>query len=231
MAGRHRYFASLLAIAAASLALGGVILILALPRIAAEVVALPGNRVEAAIDHGTIPMDADLAILVDSRRRALRWLDSERFAAELALGQLLLTRHDIGGGARNRSRRDEAEHSLRAALALAPADPYAWTRLAAMSLVEGEPASQVVKMVEMALRTAPVEPRLTFARLELCFAEWDYFPAGARPVLDEQLRIAWRQSPALTVRLARATSRTEVLEAALPAGDRRELQRRLAQGD
>lgn len=226
--GRVPTLPSRLAVAALSLALGGVMLALALPRIAAELAALPGNRVEAAVERGEIPGDGELALLVQSRESSLAWLVSGRRERELAVAELLLARGDLGGGAWNRSRRAQAEAMLRAGLAGAPANPYGWARLAHLSLIEGAPPRQVVPLLELSLRTAPVEPPLTLARLELCLVEWNYFDASAAPRLEAELRLAWTQAPDALVRLARATGRIDLLRRALPQDEQAALQRRVA---
>ena len=220
--------ASRLTVAAVSLALGSLILGLALPRIVAELVALPGNRIEASVQQGRLPRDAELAVLIRSRVRSLAWLVSGRTEMQLAVAELLATRGDLGGGEGNRSRRAQAEAMLRASLARAPAEPYGWVRLAHLSLIEGEPPRQVVPLLEMSLRTAPVEPPLTFARLELCLVEWNHFGNAAEPRLEAQLRLAWAQAPDALVRLARATGRVDLLRRALPQQDQAALQQRLA---
>jgi hypothetical protein len=56
----------------------------------------------------------------------------------------------------------------------------------------------------MSIRTGPVEPDLIFARLGLCFIEWSYFGSSSRALLEEQVRLAWRQSPDRLAVLARA---------------------------
>ena len=226
--GRVPTLPSRLAVAALSLALGGVMLALALPRIAAELAALPGNRIEAAVEHGQLPGDAELALLVQSREGSLAWLVSGRTEMELAVAELLLARDDLGGGEWNRSRRAQAEAMFRAGLARAPADPYGWARLAHLSLIEGASPRQVVPLLEMSLRTAPVEPPLTLARLELCLVEWNYFDASAAPQLEAQLRLAWAEAPDALVRLVRATGRVDLLQSALPQDKQAALQRRLA---
>jgi hypothetical protein len=191
---------------------------------------LPGNRVLAMIQKGTIPSDRDLEILTASRQRSLSWSDSAQPRIDLALAQLLATRNVVGGGPDYHRSVAAAIQSLREALARAPANPYAWTRLAYVSVSEAEPARRVVPLLEMAIRTAPVEPNLTFARLELCFTEWGDFPASDQPLLAQQLRIAWRQSGDRLVRLAEETGRTEEVLNALPPPDRARFQERITAG-
>jgi hypothetical protein len=132
-----------------------------------------------------------------------------------------------GRGPRYHEEMAESMKMLREGLAGAPGNPYAWTKLAYASLVDQTPPRRVVPLLEMAIRTAPVETPLTFARVELCLIEWDYFPASSRPLLNKQLRLAWSQSADETIRLARTTNRIDALRNALQEQERATLDQRL----
>ena len=105
-------------------------------------------------------------------------------------------------------------------------NPYAWTRLSFAALGAGLPSGRVAPLAEM-IRTGPVEPDLIFARLGLCFIEWSYFGSSSRALLEEQVRLAWRQSPDRLAVLARATGRADTARSALPESERAEFDRRL----
>jgi hypothetical protein len=90
--------ASKVAIAVFSLSLGGLLLFLSVPRLIAEILMLPGNRVLAMIQKRTVPSDRDLEILTACRQRSLSWSDSAQPRTDLAWAQLLSTRKVAGGG-------------------------------------------------------------------------------------------------------------------------------------
>jgi hypothetical protein len=217
-----------IATAALSLFLGGLVVALSLPRALTEFLALPGNRVLAIMQRGDLPSDRDLKILAASRQRIMPWSASGQLRIDLALAQLLATRKVLGGGPDYHRQVTVAIQSFRDGLARAPADPYTWTRLAYVSVSEAEPPRRVVPLLEMAIRTAPVEPNLTLARLELCFIEWGDFPASDQPLLAQQLRIAWHQLGDRLVRLAQETGRTEEVLNALPPPERARFEERLS---
>ena len=216
------------ATAGLSLFLGGLLLVVSLPRALTDFLELPGNRVLAMMKRGDLPSDRDLEILAASRRSVMRWSASGELRIDLAWAQLMATRKEVSGGPQYHQQAAAAIQSLREGLARAPADPYAWTRLAYVSMSEAEPGRRIVPLLEMAIRTAPVEPNLTFARLELCFIEWGDFPPSDQPLLARQLRIAWQQSGDRLVRLAQETGRTEEVLSALPPPDRARFEERLA---
>jgi hypothetical protein len=231
--GEHQraYGASKLAVSALSLALGGLLLFLSVPRVVAEFLMLPGNRVLTMLQKGSTPSEGDLAIFITSRERSLTWADSGRSRTDLALAQLLLAEREVGGGARYNELLGQAVQSMRAGLALAPANPYAWTRMSFAALSAGEPSERVAPMIEMSIRTGPVEPDLIFARLGLCFVEWPYFGPSSRTLLEEQVRLAWHQSRDRLAVLARAAGRADTARSALPESERAELDRRLGKRD
>jgi hypothetical protein len=194
---------------------GAGLLYLALPRTIAAVLKLPGNPVLTRIQERK-PVDAEgLATLIASRKRAVFWADSGRDRAVLGLAQLLLARRSQGAGGYERGLAVDAIDSLRDGLALAPASPHAWTRLAYAELVANGPSAPVASALEMSLRTAPFDPRLLRVRIELCLRAWPYLTAAARRLVHEQVRLAWRQSGSELIAIARHAGREDVVRGAL----------------
>jgi hypothetical protein len=227
----HLIISPKIGIASLSLLLGVLLLVLSVPRIIAEILMLPGNRVLAMMHDANRPSDKELALFIASRQRSLPWSGSARLRTDLGSAHLLQLRNIAGGGPRYQEEMAEGRDMLREGLARAPGNPYAWTKLAYASVLDQAPPSRVVPLLEMAIRTAPFELPLTFARTLLCFVEWDYFPASTRPILNEQLRLAWGQSADEIIRLARATGRIDALREALPEQERATLDQRLKTAD
>jgi hypothetical protein len=215
-------------VVALSLLLGGLLLVMAVPWLVAECLMLPGNHILTAIENRQEVSAEDLRRLILSRERALAWTQSSATRVELASAQILLAEREVGGGARYHAMMQQAIATLRDGLSRGPANPFAWTRLAYAGLAEAEPARRVVPVLAMAIETAPVQPGLTFARLELCLLEWPYF-AQSRPVLFvEQVRVAWHEDPRRLVRLAQSTGRIDAVREAIADGDRVEFDRVVA---
>jgi hypothetical protein len=209
-----------IAVIGVSLSLGLLLIVLAAPRLYAELVMLPGNAMLDAIDHGQTITTADLRILQRSRERAPGWTDSGRARLELAAADILLAQREVGGGARYHELMDAALQALGDSLSRAPADPYAWTRLAYARLADGETAERVVPILAMAIEAAPVEATLVFPRLELCLIEWPYFAEANPALFQDQVRLAWDQSRFRLVRLALSTGRRDAVRGALAEADR-----------
>jgi hypothetical protein len=115
----------------------------ALPIAGAALSRLPGDAVLADLRAGAEPGSAELHRLADSRRRAADWRSDPRDAAARALAQIVLAER---AGARGRDR--------------APADPYAWTRLALVRWRLDRSSGSVAAALDAARRTGPHSARL-----------------------------------------------------------------------
>ena len=212
--------------------LAGGLVYLSAPRTMAAFSSLSGDPVLVRIQNGQRVSVKRLRTLIETRKRALRWLGSGRTHTDLGLAQLLLAQELAGDGDLDRVRLEAATDSLRAGLTRAPARPHAWTRLAyAQYLAEGA-SPRMARALEMAIATAPFEPRLLFTRLELSFLAWPHFVEDSRRLVHEQVRLAWRRSQGRLVELARYTHREDVARAALSgsAEDLARFEARLAGG-
>jgi hypothetical protein len=120
---------------------------------AAAVLRLPGDGVLHQVQARAPVPPADLRRLIASRSAARAWQARPGDAKVLALAQLLLDGPAAAGPAARR---------LGDALAAAPADPYAWARLALVRLHLEAPA-QARAARAMAARTGPRAPGLARA--------------------------------------------------------------------
>lgn len=203
-----------------SLFVGAVLLYLVAPRTIAAFVMLPGNQALRDVQEQRPLADEDLATLAASRERALSWAESGQMWSDLALVQLL---EAFAEGAPDRPKAERVEQaiaSLKEALRLAPANPYAWTRLAYAEVLTAQPSPEVVAALRMALLTATYEPHLLFPRLELCLIMWRHFELEDRDLVLRQARFAWRADPDRVIQLARRWNRLGVVRAALAASPR-----------
>ena len=200
---------------ALALIAGAVLVVAGIPRTIAAFTMLPGDPVLREIQN-LRPVERDnLDVLIVAQGRGLFFDESGRKWTDLGLAQLLLAREEGVQGGIGKEMVSEAIASLKTGLALAPANPFAWTRLAfAQSLITG-PSPSVASALRMALLTARYEPRLLFIRLELCLQSWSYFRPDDRELVYGQVRFAWRKKPKRLVDLAVGTGRVNVVRAAL----------------
>ncbi len=193
-----------------------VLIYLAVPRLAASLANLPGDRVFGRI-VAREPVDADaLRRLVESRTRALAWTAAPRSWTDLGLGVLLRARIEAGDDASAaREFLAHARRTVTAGLALGPINPYAWARLAFIEWHLGAPPDRIATLLKMSNLTGPVSPRLTFFRLDLAFRTWRYLADSDRRIVLRQIRSAWYVSADRLLALASTPLRRSIIRAAL----------------
>ena len=201
---------------------GAVLLVGEVPRTIAALVMLPGGPVLREIQNLRPVGRDDLEILIASQRRGLRFGETGRKWTDLGLAQLLLAREQGVRGGIKIEMVSQAIASLKTGLALAPANPFAWTRLAHVQSLMTGPSPSVASALRMAMLTARYEPRLLFIRLELCLRSWSFFRTDDHELVFQQVRLAWRKNGKRLVDMAVKTGQVNVVRAAL-LGSRKDL--------
>ncbi len=176
--------------------LGAALLIaLAVPRLLASLTVLPSaptlNRLQSLGPVET----ADLQRLVRNQRRALVWLAGGRTWTDLGLAQLLLAERLGGADPSSQQLFAGARQALREGLSVAPANPFAWSRLAYAEAVLSGWSESATAALRMAFITGPYEPRLLWPRLRLALAAWPHVQPGDQEMILHQLRQAWAADP------------------------------------
>ncbi len=187
------------------LVLGGCLLVFGLPRLVSALTMLPGAPVIDALRAGQPVSDEELDGLARRWSIARQFSSSGRIAAELAATKLAeadrLTR---GAQSKRQGLVEEAAALLEAGLAAAPANSFAWARLAyARSLKDGF-GPGAVDAWRMSVLTAPADRRLALWRTRFGIALISRFLEGDQALLDGQIRFAWRSNQEEVARYAKA---------------------------
>jgi hypothetical protein len=191
--------------------LGLVLLALAVPRLAAALVELPGDRVLQTLRAGVPVTDAALEAAADTRALSLRLIETADTRREL--GALLHTRAVRDPDAPDA--RAPAGRALADGLARAPLDPFAWTRLATLATLDDRP-EDALRALRASWAAAPYEPALTALRLRLALAHWPLAGDTERRILATEARHLWRADPEALAALAAEHPRARrLLRAAL----------------
>ena len=157
----------------------------------------------------------ELSTLIDAQQSGAFWLSDGRVLTDLGLGALLLSENLPRGDAAAGAALQQAITALEEGVARAPANPYAWSRLAyARALAEGW-SPRAVAALRLALITAPYEPRLQWSRLRMAFLAWPQMASEDREVVFQQVRWAWQANPAELARLAVEAKQLNLVRAAL----------------
>ena len=156
---------------AAAALLGLALLALGVPRLMAGLAEARGDpRILAA----PAP-PAELHRLAESRRASLAWMRSGEALKTLGAAEAEFA------GSGEEAKRADAMSDLEKGLALAPADPAGWLRLAEL---RGTSDPGMIKALRLSIYTGAREPGLLLRRLDLGLAAW--------PSLDEELRTLMR---------------------------------------
>jgi hypothetical protein len=171
------------------LALAGYCLLLAAlawPALLHHVSALQGNLAIVAIEEGRPLTEAGLQRALSSRREALAVLEHNRARRELGQAALRRAGDPALALADRRAAVEAATAAVRAALARAPADHFAWYHLA-MAEALGERAGTAARALETAYAFGPYHPPIREARIRLGMALWPVLEPRSRSLILTEL--------------------------------------------
>ena len=153
--------------------LAGVsLLFLGVPGAIDAILMLSANKSLEKIRTGQPVLLEEFSLIIASEKQSIFWDESGRNWTDLALAQLLLA-EEIGlDDEASRNLLSEARTSLKTGLALAPANPHAWTLLAYLEYKISGPSAALAAALKIAILTGPYTAHLLFDRLELFFIEW-----------------------------------------------------------
>ena len=192
----------------------GALLALGTPRLVAALVTLPSSPILGRMQNLKAVDAESLEILIAAQQRGLKWHETSRRWTDLGFSQILLANKSGAGKDRN-ALLGRAADSLRAGLAMAPSNSFAWTRLAYINMETGGPSPAMARKLRMAVARAPYSRRLVFPRLQLIFLAWPRFEKADRPMIMDQTRFAWRLNPWRLTKMAADRGRAGLIRAAL----------------
>lgn len=183
----HRSF--LVALFAA--VLGSALLALAVPRLVAAFYLLPGDPGMALLDSGQLPSPAAFERLIASRRAAAVWVAAPSTLIDLGVATMSLAQVTPD---RRPTLLHQAERYLGAGLAVAPADPHAWTYLTFIHTATGD-HERAARALDLALRTGPYQPELVLPRAALGLTNWPWLDQRTAAQLGVEFAHALRLAP------------------------------------
>jgi len=178
---------------AVAMAAGITLVVLAIPRTAAGISELHGTWAIAEMRAGEPISSRDVELAVKSLNAANGWVDSAprwSAVARLHYAQALLA------GTASEERQAEFELSQDAskrAIALNPALPEPWLRLAQSEYALNKVSPQMIRALGMAYRTGRYNRFTVFAMSELAFISWPKLDSDTRALAAEQLAFAVKQ--------------------------------------
>lgn len=201
-----------------TIGLGILLLYVAVPRTAAQLLLLPGNAAYRHLTRGEgITLEGYDRIL-RSRDAALGWVELPEARIQLGETLYLMARRAAEFGVDEGAALREARRQLQLGLAQAPANARAWLWLADASQALDDPEA-AARAVRLSLLAAPRDVNVAPARAGLAFALWDRLADDARAIAAGDARRAlWYGEGAGLVAQAEEAGRLELLRE-LVAGD------------
>lgn len=191
------------------------LLALAVPRFIAELTLLPSAQTLNRIQTLQPVETGALERLVRNQRRSLVWRSSGRTWTDLGLAQLLIAERLPRDDPRSDQHLEAAKQALIEGLSMAPANPFAWSRLAYAEAMLSGWSAPATAALRMAFITGPYEPRLIWPRLRLSFSAWPNIPPDDQEFVMQQVREAWAAGPDALVALAVQLDKVDLVRAAL----------------
>jgi hypothetical protein len=188
-----------------ALLLGVLILWLALPRVVASMLLAMRDPVVERTDEGEQVSEAELLSLIASRELAAGWVEDRETHAERATALAKLAFQQAPESGAQTAALKQAVAALRAALALAPADPRGWMQLAyLLVLLEGDTSRRAAQALLVSIRTGGfLAPDFLNRRLFWSLAHWRFYDDQERRQIGDQIRLVWRITPGELTELAR----------------------------
>jgi len=188
--------------------LAAALLVLAAPRLVGALLKVPGDAGLAGVEYNRPYTVGTLDSLIDSRQAAAAWITSGRDSNAVGIAAMRLL--GLMEALPARQPADEAAHlalaisSLRAGLALQPAQPFAWQQLSYALLKRGGPGDIAAseRAWRMAARTGPNEPNILMARIGMGLLLWTHMSPSTRQTFTLEIERAARWQPEALARLS-----------------------------
>lgn len=190
----------------------GLALILALPRFVEGLLVLPGNAAIESLGNRTAAAET-IDSLITSRERSVSILGRGKYHSDLAAA--LITKSRTLPLNERKDILNQAVAEAEAAVAAAPADAYAWHRLALASFSRDGSSQQAVNEELSSITVGPYVNDLMIPRLDLLFASRVDLDPELDDILDDQIRMSWKRDFHSMVRIIRRNGAADIVRRAL----------------
>jgi hypothetical protein len=203
--------------------IAALLIVLALPRLVGALVQVPHEPLIAPVaalgtqtDRARRADNIDLEIA--GRLQALEWIDDGRVWRALGAAQLKKASSGLPGKAR-RAALASARASLTESLKRAPANPFAWSRLAYVEFISGGETAALERALTMSMATGALEQRLVFSRLGIALMVWGDLTPTTRRRMAADIRTAARLDADRLNTIIRRTGAADIVRSLLRVRD------------
>lgn len=195
------------------LALATLLITFAAPSLTARLIELPGNDAREKMIKGASLSPEELTEIYETRRRTAEWYPLSASLNDLAM--VLIEKARTAGAEDAVKLLAEAEYWQRKALALSPADPFGWFRLAYLIYRAEGPSARVAEAWRQSMINGPFEPRLIQARLEMGLQLGKLVPQEAESYVPRLIREMADEDMQALADLAKRGHYISIVESAL----------------
>lgn len=207
-----------LLINATAIAVGVVVLTLAIPRTVAEFSLLTVEPIRQSVLEGK-PVDIDeLEKLHDTQTTVLKAKPSAYLLRQKSLTELMLARTYPKDRGEHSDWFNAAEATVEQSLIASPGHPYAWNRLTYLRLRGGED-NRVKDPLVMSVLMGPREEPLLFSRIRYAIRIWDYLSEEDIALIEDQILWADRMDRKKLIAIARRNRQSMMIVFAAMARD------------
>lgn len=201
-------------LASAMVLAGGLLIVLAVPRLSGGLSLIWTAPAMRAIGAGE-KFDRDrLEELAGDLSSAAGWIEDGRVHTDLGVVLRDLAQQSGYLSEEGQAELAEAAYHIRIGLTQSPVDPYGWLHLAAVLDALAAPPAEILDALRMSVLSGPYEPNLFNLRVTIALKYWADQNEETRGLVERQLRLAWSRIPVVIVQRAMAFDRMfEVAEA------------------
>lgn len=181
--------------------------LLAAPRFAASVAAIPGDYVVWLIAEGKTPSRGKLEVLWESREYAAKFVDSERYWSQMALAGAILGNLDGWRGVSGQNLRERTRRAQETGLTRSPLNSLSWLRYAYLAGADSPRDGVAAGALSMSYKTGPFIDEIAESRLKLAAIWWDSLGGEAHRAAMAEARYLWLKNPSRFAKMAAGNGR------------------------
>lgn len=193
-----------------------VLLWLSIPRFAAAIATAKHDQtVRDLSSPKAYPAVPAIEAALSSRRAGLGWIMSGDYHEDKGALYMAQARAAEFRGNPGRRALEVAATEYRRAVAIQPVSPYSWLNLAQVELRRSGVTPTLAPYLEMASRTAPLDPDLSVLRARMGLVAWRALPPDLRRRIGADVHLWFGQNPVAVARFARRGYRLKPVRDAL----------------
>ena len=174
---------------------GALIVYMTGPRVVGYLVMQGGDSTIFELARGKEVSPHKIGIAVAGRKASLRWFRRGRTHLEIAGLYLVLADNPSVSREIRKSLIKKSMSAFRTGLALAPRNPYSWIQFVQAHIRQDRHSSELNIPLRMSYYTAPEEPKIVVARVQVGYRARNIISSKFRPNFQNDIRLNLKHQP------------------------------------